>query len=164
MRLKKGYTAVAIIGLVVLYVMIFILSADDAEQSSEISRAVTNFFYKIYNHLFQGNMDVIYNDAIQDTLEWEGLIRKLAHFTEYLGVGFLSYSVMALWFPNVWKNFGFVMIQLLLSASADEFHQYFVPGRHASVKDVCIDCTGGIAGILLFQLLYFLGKKIKGYR
>ena len=164
MRLKKGYTAIAIIGLVILYVMIFMLSADDAEQSSEISRAVTDFFYKIYNHLFQGNMDVIYNDAIQDTLEWEGMIRKLAHFTEYLGVGFLSYSVITLWFPNVWKNFGFVMIQLLVSASADEFHQYFVPGRHASVKDVCIDCTGGIAGILLFQLLYFLGKKIKGYR
>ena len=164
MRLKKGYTAVAIIGLVVLYVMIFMLSADDAEQSSEISRAVTGFFYKIYDHLFHGNMDVIYNDAIQDTLEWEGLIRKLAHFTEYLGVGFLSYSVMALWFPNVWKNTGLVMIQLLVSASADEFHQYFVPGRHASVKDVCIDCIGGIAGILLFQLLYFLGKKIKGYR
>lgn len=164
MRLKKGYTAVAIIGLVVLYVMIFMLSADDAEQSSEISRAVTGFLYKIYHSLFQGNGDVIYNGVVQDTMEWEGLIRKLAHFTEYLGVGFLSYSVMTLWFPNVWKNTGLVMIQLLVSASADEFHQYFVPGRHASVKDVCIDCTGGIAGILLFQLLYFFGKKIKGYR
>ena len=37
--------------------------------------------------------------------------------------------------------------RLFLSAGADEVHQYFVPGRHASIWDVLIDVSGGIVGM-----------------
>jgi VanZ family protein len=35
----------------------------------------------------------------------------------------------------------------VLCAMLDEFHQLFVPGRGAQVKDVIIDTVGAIVGI-----------------
>ncbi len=45
-----------------------------------------------------------------------------------------------------------ILITLLISiiyAFSDEFHQFFIPGRFASLKDVLIDSTGSLCSILL---------------
>ena len=82
----------------------------------------------------------------------EGLIRKLAHFLEYMCVGFLSYSLVVLWHKPARMGSLTVVLQLLISAGLDEFHQFFIPGRYASMKDVMIDVAGGITGILLIAV------------
>ena len=38
-----------------------------------------------------------------------------------------------------------------MEARSDEFHQLFVPGRGAQVKDVLIDTAGAIVGIFVSQ-------------
>lgn len=43
-----------------------------------------------------------------------------------------------------------------LYAGTDEFHQYFVPGRACSLRDVCIDSAGAILGVLI--MLYHSRK------
>ena len=50
---------------------------------------------------------------------------------------------------------------LFLSGLADEIHQWFVPGRYASIWDVCLDFAGGMTGMLLLLFIrrIALGRK-----
>lgn len=155
---KKIYTAIALILLVLLYIMIFFFSSENAEQSSDISVRVTKALLQIYYKIMGGGEGPAVEYTVSST---EGLIRKLAHFTEYAGVGFLSYSMVAAWHGTVWKGQLFVVVQLIVSAGLDEFHQYFVPGRNAAFTDVLIDTAGGIAGIAVVLAGTFLWKRKK---
>ncbi|MFP5109854.1 VanZ family protein [Neobacillus sp. C211] len=48
----------------------------------------------------------------------------------------------------------------VLFAVSDEFHQLFVAGRGAQVKDVFIDSAGAIVGIVIYGIVNrFLSKK-----
>mgnify|MGYP002569465952 CR=1 FL=1 len=85
-----------------------------------------------------------------------------AHFSEYLCVGLLSYSLVLMWWKGkVWSGRLLIGVQLLLSASLDEIHQYFVPGRYAAVKDVFIDCAGGITGMVIIGMAFTLRRHKK---
>ena len=99
---------------------------------------------------------VIASEAISPV---EGVVRKIAHFTEYGCVGLLSYNLIRMWEPQIWRGRFIILIQLFISAAIDELHQYFVPGRYASVKDVFIDVAGGITGMLLLALWMRVRKK-----
>jgi len=46
-------------------------------------------------------------------------------------------------------------------AITDEVHQYFVPGRSCEIKDVCIDGSGVLFGIVIVSLNILLYNKIK---
>lgn len=82
------------------------------------------------------------------------LLRKLAHFSEY---GLLG----ALWTLELWLGahvskgrgaalrLGFCM----LTAFVDETIQLFVPGRSGEIRDVWIDASGALAGIVVTFLI-----------
>ena len=86
------------------------------------------------------------------------LVRKLAHMTEYfllaVSVSFplYVYGVRGLWLPLLAGGLcvGF--------AALDEYHQSFVAGRGPSSRDVLIDSVGVLAGVLVVQLICFLGR------
>ena len=50
-------------------------------------------------------------------------------------------------------------------AITDEFHQYFIPGRSAEIRDVLIDSSGALTGILfviiVLAIIKIIKKKIK---
>ena len=81
------------------------------------------------------------------------LLRKSAHLAEYAVLAVLLYNSLKpagapLWSPKaaVWA--------LLASGSyslTDEFHQLFVPGRHACLSDCAIDTTGALLGLFLLS-------------
>ncbi len=152
---KISYTVIAVVLLIVLYSMIFYFSAEDAESSSIASSRVTKFICHIYYKIIGGGG----GGAVADStaLPLEAIVRKLAHFLEYMCVGFLSYSLVVLWRKPAKLGSLLVILQLVISAGLDEFHQSFVPGRYASVKDVVIDTAGGIAGIFMIMI----GTKIR---
>ena len=154
-RKNKRKTIAAALLLAAVYVMIFQFSADSGDASSNISVSVTRMVLRLYYRLTGQGGGVVIPGAV-DTME--GTIRKIAHFTEYMAVGFLSFEIAGMWIAEKWKGIGLVVIQLILSAALDELHQYFVPGRYASLKDVLIDTAGGIAGIMIL-LLWKKGKK-----
>lgn len=156
LKKKKIITAVAVCLLLAVYIMIFSFSADDAAASSTISVEVTRKLMKLYYHLFSsGNQGAVIVPAVSD--EAEAIVRKLAHFTEYMAMGFLSFGIVIMWIRRIHKGVLVVVLQVFVSATADEFHQYFVPGRYASFRDVMIDTAGGVAGIILIILM----KRIK---
>ena len=166
---KRIYSAVAVALLVILYIVIFYLSSDLAEESSMKSSAVTRLLVKSWYFLQNGDNVQVSGDYMDLTmLSLEKLVRKLAHFTEYLCMGWLSYSLVLLWWKGKLRNGRLlILMQLLLSASLDEFHQFFVPGRNASVKDVLIDSLGGITGMILIEFILRakrrLSKVIQGH-
>lgn len=154
LRKKKVITAIAVCLLIAVYIMIFLFSSDDADASSSLSAAVTRKLLSIYYHFGSGsgNAALPVPGVIVD--ETEAVVRKIAHFTEYMAVGSLSFGIAVMWMQGR-KAAGIaaVTLQVFLSAGLDELHQYFVPGRYASFRDVIIDTAGGFAGIMLVLLL-----------
>ena len=157
MNKKKIYTVTAVILLIALYIVIFCFSAENGESSSDISGRFTQAILDLY-HRIRGITKIPEGTAAGDVLSLEGIIRKLAHFGEYMCMGFLSYSLVMLWYRPLWRGGFLVVLQLLVSASLDEFHQYFVPGRNASIRDVMIDVAGGITGILIIVICQGIRK------
>jgi VanZ family protein len=88
------------------------------------------------------------------------LLRKSAHLAEFAVLAVLLYNLLKpeenpFWSPRA-ANWA-----LLLSGCysiTDEFHQYFVPGRHACLSDCVIDTTGAVLG------LFVLSKVVAGVR
>ncbi len=94
-------------------------------------------------------------------------VRKCAHATEYMILGILYSMTVLLWSrkPLSEKTLRRLLRSALplaaLYASSDEFHQLFVSGRGASVKDVCIDSAGAFLGVLLVSLCVHLKQRLK---
>ncbi|MGN0376573.1 MAG: VanZ family protein [Suilimivivens sp.] len=158
LRKKKIITGIAVILLIAVYIMIFCFSADDGAASSSVSVKVTKWLMKLYYSFFNGSHpDIPVVPGVTD--EAEAVVRKLAHFTEYMAVGLLSFGIITMWIKNTGKGIILVVLQLLISAGLDEIHQYFVPGRYSSLKDVMIDTAGGITGILVILCVKGIKKR-----
>ena len=83
-----------------------------------------------------------------------GLLRKLAHFTEFACLGLLLTWLLAM----VQRPKALALLCGFLVASADETIQRFVPERGPSFRDVLIDTAGVMAGILLLLAGYAIMK------
>ena len=70
------------------------------------------------------------------------IIRKGAHFTEYVVFGLLAAQ------PAHWLE----RQPAVSYALGDEFHQSFVPSRTASIYDSMIDGFGGLAALCLVRI------------
>ena len=158
LRMKKVITVIAVCLLIAVYIMIFLFSADDAAESSSLSVAVTRQLMNLYYHFFSGNNNAVLTVPVV-TDDAEAIVRKMAHFTEYMAVGFLSFGIAVIWMQRIKAGIVAVTVQVFLSAGLDEIHQYFVPGRYASFRDVLIDTAGGIAGIMIVFLMYKIRKR-----
>ncbi len=83
------------------------------------------------------------------------LIAILYHLSAYFFLAlFLNFSLVK------GKETKFIFIVILISllyGVTDEIHQYFVPGRNASVSDVGID----FVGIILASLFYFISIEFR---
>ncbi len=116
---------------------IWINSSFDAVESSGLSGAIVDFIENIVHiHIS------------------ETIIRKLAHFTEFAGLGFLLTSDFVFYGLDIkrhWHNIAFLG---LLIAAVDETIQLFPYGRSSSVVDVWIDFAGICCAIVITCLLY----------
>jgi VanZ family protein len=71
------------------------------------------------------------------------IIRKCAHFMEYMILGLLTFNVLRFYY-NIKQVSIITIICIFLYAASDEIHQLFVPGREGAIRDVFIDTSGGI--------------------
>ncbi len=81
-------------------------------------------------------------------------IRKLAHLTEYMMLALLLYGSLSAGRDFSWRPRP-ALICLAMAAVyslTDEFHQWFVPGRGASLVDCGIDTSGAVLGVTLIYL------------
>ena len=124
--------------------LVFGFSAQDSDDSSNLSTWVASWFTK----------DVEVQSKI------EPYIRKLAHYSEYAIGGTLFFSLIATFKINEFKQIIFAIIMGIIYAITDEIHQLFVPGRSGQIKDVFIDSLGVITGVLVMKLIIILLGKL----
>jgi len=81
------------------------------------------------------------------------IVRKLAHLIEYCALTLLLYRSLAREEPLRWQpHLAFLSIGIAgLYALGDEFHQLFVPGRHAASLDWGIDLLGAAFAMLVLH-------------
>ena len=83
----------------------------------------------------------------------EHIIRKLAHFCEYLLEGFLLMLCLRVYTRHFFKHVSWPILGGLLTALTDETIQLFVPGRSGQVTDVWIDFSGVLTGLVVGLIL-----------
>lgn len=72
----------------------------------------------------------------------EFFIRKAAHFTEFVILGFFLTLELGAFVKKMWKSLIYPLFAGLLAALVDETIQLFSLGRSSEVRDVWIDFAG----------------------
>lgn len=116
----------------------------------EVSHRISGFVRSILGKL-------LLNQSHGGGGKGDGLLRKLAHFTEFCALG----AGLTWLFGMLKKHRLLPLCCGILVAWIDEGIQYFVPGRHAALRDVCIDTLGVALGLLLVNIAYFWSQKRK---
>ena len=82
-------------------------------------------------------------------LDWVN-IDKLYHLLEYAALGFLVVRALLNTSHKIFRHSPWIaaLVVASLYAASDEWHQYFVQGRFASVADWIADSLGAILGVL----------------
>ena len=81
------------------------------------------------------------------------VIRKLAHFCEFMLEGFWLMLCLRVYTRHFFKHVSWPMLGGLLTALTDETIQLFVPGRSGQVTDIWIDFSGVMTGLLVGLIL-----------
>ena len=127
--------------LIIWMAFIFYMS----NQNGEVSTGQSNFFVDI---LRSAGIDI--SDSIKEIITL--IIRKGAHFSEYLILYILFYRTIIM-YVDVSKTKYLTVLLVFLYACTDELHQFFIPGRTAAFKDVIIDTSGGCVGFIILSII-----------
>jgi VanZ family protein len=141
---KKIVSWILLIGWMIL---IFYMS----NQPADVSNGQSDFVIRIL-----GTLGIELNDYFGNLASF--IVRKGAHFTEYLILFFFSYNVNRNYFKKGSKFYAVIFV--FLYALSDEFHQSLIPGREMMFRDVIIDTSGGIFGSII---LYIIRKLKNNY-
>ena len=93
-----------------------------------------------------------------DPSQGTGLLRKLAHFSEFACLGFLLAWLAYLKGERGFHIFALALLGGLLAACIDESIQMLTPARGPGLMDVWID-TSGAARASLFGVYYFESRR-----
>lgn len=133
-------------------IMIFVFSSEDGAASNETSGIVTRTVLKIARPDYEQQPENIQNEIFQ-TVQF--FVRKTAHFTEYLMLGFLLRLCLESWFAyrhlTLWSWLGATVY-----AGTDELHQLIGGERTAMWQDVALDGVGAFAGVLFAFVVVIL--------
>lgn len=141
---------------ILIMILIFNFSSQPADASTDTSMAATHkiiLFAEKYLHLDLNDETVTKN---LETINH--YVRKTAHMTEYFVFAFSVALPLYVYGLRGCRLIVFAGLFCVGFAASDEFHQYFVPGRGASVKDVLIDSIGIFPGLFTAQLIGHLGR------
>lgn len=143
--------------ILIMYI-IFSFSAQNGSASSNTSYKVSHKIVSIADRTL--DLELTEAQTSRCVKKINLYVRKLAHFSEYflLAVA-LTFPLYVYGVRGIWL----VLIGLILCvgfAAFDEFHQFFVKGRNASVRDVVIDSCGSFTGILFVLVFGYIGRKI----
>lgn len=147
----------AVIMSIVMMILIFGFSADNAQESGQKSAEVTE---KIVQTV---DPKIVEKPIEEQRRVYESVgsyVRKSAHFLEFAALGFfvsLMVNTIYLDFP---RRFFISLAVGALYSLTDEIHQIFVPGRACEFTDILIDSLGVSIGILFSIAVFAIFKRI----
>ena len=86
--------------------------------------------------------------------------RKIAHFSIYMLGGILLFLFMNTFQIDIKNKILYALSLGIIYATSDEIHQFYIPGRSCEFRDVCIDSTGVLVGILVVIGIYCIMRKV----
>ncbi len=154
-----------------LMVLIFYFSAQPAEESSVVSESLGTELLGTLSRLLGFGWGP--QRIMGASEEAQHMIRKTAHFLEYMSLGASLYFGFMVNLPQEERGeadrqqsaIGWLfgkpaakwsipsLAASALFAVGDEIHQLFVPGRAGMVQDVLVDWLGTLVGVMLLALL-----------
>ena len=180
-RLKKAVCLLFALSAVLFYFLVIcIFSAQDGEETGNLSHELAEEVARIVVAVSQNHTE---KDIFSLAEFYEHPLRKLAHFSEYAALGGLFCgSFLPLMKdirheaernegrlfgkkrkrPGISRSYGMYVkciILVMLMAFFDELHQYFVPGRQASVWDVLLDTSGCALMCLILYVIFDRPRK-----
>lgn len=145
---------ISFIVLILWMIVIFSFSSADANKSTSTSDKVITTMIEIKDKITNNETSNNEKEIIVKNSSF--YIRKLAHITEYLILGFLMFNLLKQYsVTNIYYAIG---LSILYSCT-DEFHQLFISGRSGSIRDVLIDSIGILIGTYLYKLLFIKNKE-----
>lgn len=137
-------------------ILIFSFSCENGNESSNTSGNVTEF---VAENLVSGYHKMTLNEKQETYSIIDHIIRKTAHFTIYMSLGFcVSCTVGKRKFLSVGSALCIGIC--FIYACSDELHQYFIPERSCQFTDVLIDTIGAFTGMLISLLIISLINSI----
>ena len=113
--------------------------------------------------LLQGALRRLGHPALAQRLT-QHVVRKMAHFCEYMLEGFLLMLCMRVYSRHPLRHITVPMLGGVLTALTDETIQLYSPGRSSQVTDVWLDSVGVLAGILTALVLMALCRLLFHHR
>lgn len=145
---------ISFIVLILWMIVIFSFSSADANKSTCTSDKVITTMIEIKDKITNNETPNNEKEIIVKNSSF--YIRKIAHITEYLILGFLTFNLLKQYsVTNIYYAIG---LSILYSCT-DEFHQLFINGRSGSIRDVLIDSIGILIGTYLYKLLFIKNKE-----
>ena len=149
--LKHVIRYILVICIIVLCCKIFASSSQDGGVSVGTSRQFTEILLK--------TLGLECNDRTIEIIN--PVIRKVAHFSVYMLLGFLTMCTCETFkWQRVYK-FDFSTMFAFVFACGDELHQRLVPGRSGEFADVCLDTVGAMLGVLIVLAIALICVQIK---
>lgn len=145
--MKKGKNLYILISWILVLIcmgVIFLLSAQVAEESQELS---DSFIDKLLAFL-----------GVELSSDF---IRTMAHMLEFMGLSLLVFNaVYSTWEINLTPIIAF--LGTVLYAITDEIHQLFVPGRAFQFSDILVDSAGALIGVTVSAVILKIILKKRG--
>lgn len=139
-------------------IVIFMFSAQNADDSTEQSSFVTNVLMSIFSSVYR---DSNISDKMQIIESMSFAIRKMAHFSIYSVLGLFSF-LSVYYLTKFSDKTPFISLPIcFIYACSDEIHQLFVPGRSGQLRDVFIDFSGALLMTIVVLAIRKIYRKIK---
>lgn len=118
----------------------------------EISAAFSKLVGRILSFFISGPMTPAEGEG-------HGILRKIAHFTEFCTVGMLISWYVRMLKLKTWSCYAIPILSGVVIAFVDETIQFFVPGRGPGLLDVAIDSAGALLGTLILGLIAYTSAR-----
>ena len=160
MKHPRFWARFFLIAAIVTAALIFWFSAQKGARSQAMSDPLTLHMARMLRPDFM----TLSRRARRSYLEMlSNVVRKNAHFCEFMLLGFNLMGTMRFYFldvPDAACRLRAMGIAVLYAAS-DELHQLFVSERSAQVLDVLIDSAGSVTGTLIMTLCLALLARLE---
>lgn len=135
-------------------VMIFCFSMENAAESDQRSGTISMAVIRVLHPEYE-TMELYQKKELYDNVQFA--VRKCAHFTEYMLLGFMIRLCLESWFGHrIRKPHAIPLISMgagTAYACTDELHQIAIDGRFGTWTDVLVDSCGVLTGICLGSVL-----------
>ena len=141
--MKKLYIAISWVLVVICMGIIFSLSAQNGEESTELSHSFVRMFLE--------RLGLTIN---------EGFLRSCAHCLEFMGLSVLIFNAVYVTFETRLTPL-IAFAGTVLYAVTDEIHQIYVPERSFQLSDILVDSTGALIGVIASLIILKIILNIK---